>query len=91
MLIYFFEDHDNDYANGNNASMYFYAGKTAAEKERRRFAKDYNDTKEERDFWLNEHPLMCFELKGKAMIVDYLNQAAANGYIDDWMTDAEKV
>jgi len=81
MLVYYFADHDYG-ANETNQSHYFYTGKTAAEKARRQFARDMFDTRTERDYWLNEHPVMMFEMKGKDMIVDYLNQAATLGYIE---------
>lgn len=90
MLIYYFADHDYGEAFDHNQSYYFYTGKTIAEKYRREFAREIFDTRSERDYWLNEHPLMCFELKGKDMIVDYLNQAASLGYIEERF-NAERV
>jgi hypothetical protein len=89
MLVYYFADHDH-WASETNQSYYFYTGKTAAEKGRREFARDTFETKTERDYWLNEHPVMVFELKGKDMIVDYLNQAAGLGYIEERF-NAERV
>jgi len=80
MIIYYYKDNDWDGMAGNQV-MYFFTGKTIAEKERRRHARGTYNTREEQIFWLNENPLMSFELKGKDMIVHCLNQAAMDGFV----------
>jgi hypothetical protein len=79
MIIYHFTD--NEYYDESNQLQHFFTGKTAAEKARRQHVRQRLDDKTERDWWLNEHPIKSFELKGKAMIVQLLNEAAAEGFV----------
>lgn len=79
MIIYYFND--EEYLDESNQRQRFYTGKTAADKARRQYARQYFGMNSQRDWWLNEHPIKSFELKGKAMIVHCLNQAAADGFV----------
>ena len=80
MIIYYHNDY-SVLAEDSNQRQFFFTGKTAADKSRRQLARQYFVDRTERDWWLNEHPVKSFELKGKAMIVHCLNQAAANGFV----------
>lgn len=88
MLIYYYRDFST--CTEGCQSQFFFTGKTAAEKARRQLAREYFNDKTERDWWLNEHPVRSFDLKGKNMIVHCLNQAAADGYISS-MEHAEEI
>lgn len=88
MIIYHFKD--NEYYDESNQLQHFFTGKTAAEKARRKHAREHFGDKTERDWWLNEHPVKSFELKGKTMIVQLLNEAAAEGFVVS-IEDAEEI
>ena len=79
MIIYYYQD--TEYVDESNQLQFFFTGKTAAEKARRQQARQYFGDKTERDWWLNEHPVKSFNLKGKNMIVHFLNEAAAHGFV----------
>lgn len=80
MIIYYHHDYYMP-AEDSNQTQYFFTSKTAADKSRRQLARQYFVDRTDRDYYLNEHPIKSFELKGKAMIVHCLNQAAANGFV----------
>lgn len=79
MIIYYFKD--GEYFDESNQLQWFFTGKTAAEKARRKYARQNMGDKTERDWWLNEHPVKSFELKGKNMVVQLLNEAASDGFV----------
>lgn len=88
MIIYYFND--DEYLDESNQRQRFYTGKTAADKARRQYARQYFGMNSQRDWWLNEHPIKSFELKGKTMIVQLLNEAAAEGFVSS-IEDAEEI
>lgn len=79
MIIYYYNDYQ--LPDDSNQTQYFFTGKTAADKARRKQVREYFTDKTERDWWLNEHPVKSFELKGKEQTVEFLNEAARNGFV----------
>lgn len=88
MIIYY--HHDYHLPDDSNQTQYFFTGKTAADKSRRQLARQYFVDRTDRDYWLNEHPVKSFELKGKNMIVQLLNEAAENGFVSS-VEDVEEI